>query len=509
MATAVNPGNIVVPLSAILDQLRGRLSSIELDAVLAAIVSRRKEEVHPGDLITSELMNQILQDLQALNEQVAALSGGTSGTGPRNGPATASLHDAWTFYGSLAKSGEFLPSAATAEAIQSAAEITTYLQDVMYTALAGTPLGYSGDATGLLDVFRRMYAKQHDVVVLFSAPIPGIPDSSSHKRFATLLNAGLESDTPLGDASLRKAVENANLPAAIAAQNRINNMVRDEGGDVTTGNLEVIYRGAVGSTESLVIGSTQPVLYRFTVTNRTNRNLDVQLSAEFLPPRQAWRDLSVVGIDGAARSSIQLAPFDPARPNDPAATQEIRIAAMTPAGAANGDTGTLQLNAFVPQPINRRASASRLLTVSTTATPQTPGAVTSVTGSPVVSGDLSNAGEFETLTLDFQFAFSALQGPANRQFRFRIDVTAPANPDALFVIEYAPADAAIDTSASTAIRKISQPFTMTDGTSRSVNVSITPVSGSNGRNLMFTARVESLTDGISNQPQSFTIDVTH
>jgi hypothetical protein len=505
MPTVVNPGNIVVPLSAILDQLRGRLSSVELDALLAAIVARRKAEVHPGDLITAELMNQILQDLATLNEQVAALTGGT-GTGPRNGPATATLYDTWTFYGALVKSGEFLPDANSVEAMQSAAEITAYLQDVAYTALAGGPLGYSGDAVGLLDVFRRLYARQHDVVVLFSAPIPGIPDNTNHHRFATLLNAGLEQDSSLGEISLKKAVDTSNLDGAVAAQNRINHMVRDEGGDVTTGNLDVQYRGAVGPTEDLVLGSTQPVLYRFQVTNRTNRNLDVQLAAEFLPPRQMWRNLSIVDVGGAARPSISLAPFDPSRPNDPSATQEMRVAAMTPAGASNGDTGTLQLTAFVPPPINKRASAARLLTVRTTGTSQTPGAVTSATGSPVVSGDLSNVGEGDTVTLAFTFTFAALTGPASRQFRFRIDVSAPANPDPTFVIEY---DIPPDTAGSTATRKLTQPFTMNDGASRSVTASITPLTGANGQNLTFTARVESLTDNIQTQPQTFTITVNH
>ena len=503
MPTVVNPGNIVVPLSAILDQLRGRLSSVELDALLAAIVARRKAEVHPGDLITAELMNQILQDLAALNEQVAALGGGTT-TGPRNAAAAASLNDAWAFYGALVKSGEFLPAATTAEAIQSGTEITTYLQDVMYTALAGVPLGYAGDSSGLLDVFRRMYARQHDVVVLFSAPIPGIADPTEHKRFAQLLNAGLEIDTTGGDISLKKAVDNSNLDDAIKAQNRINNMVRDEGGDVTTGNLEVQYRGAVGGTEDLVIGGG-PALYRFQVTNRTNRNLEVQLGAKFLD-QPTWTNLQVQDQSGSARPSIPLAPFDASHPNDPAATQEIRVAAATPSGATDGQTGKLQLLASVPPPIDRRQAAERVLTVRNTGTPQTPRAITSAAGSPVVSADLSNVGEGDAVTFEFTFSFARLTGPASRQFRLRIDVTAPSNPDATFVIEY---DIPLDTGGSTATRKLSQPFTMNDGTSRSVVAAITPLAGANGQSLTFTARVESLTDNIQTQPQSFTMTVNH
>src|SRR5262245_40342437 len=505
MPTVVNPGNIVVPLSAILDQLRGRLSSVELDALLAAIIARRKAEVHPGDLITAELMNQILQDLAALNEQVAALTGGT-GTGPRNGPATATLYDTATFYGALVKSGEFLPAGTTAEAIQSGTEITTYLQDVSYTALSGTPLGYSGDSTGLLDVFRRLYARQHDVVVLFSAPIPGIPDTTDHKRFAQLLNSILENDTTGGEPSLKKAVDNTNLDGAVKAQNRINNMVRDQGGDVTTGNLEVIYLGAVGGTEDLVIANPAPTtLYRFQVTNRTNRSLDVQFEAKFVD-RPTWTNLQVQDLSGAARPSIPLAPFDSSRPNDPAASQEIRVAVKTPA-ANDGDRGTLQLLAFVPPPVERRESARRELKVATVGTPQTPGAISYTPQSPIISGDLAHVNNGDTVSLEFRFAFAKLTGPASRQFRFRLDISAPSNPDAAFFIEFAPGDVTIDTSpgVSTTNRKVSVPFTMADTAQRLVAVAVTPLSA--GTSMTFTATVESLTDGIKTPSPSFTIVV--
>jgi hypothetical protein len=270
----------------------------------------------------------------------------------------------------------------------------------------------------------------------------------------------------------------------------------------------VLYRGAVGPTEDLVVGSAQPVLYKFLVANRTNRNLDVQLKAEFLPPRQAWRDMTVVDVGGAARSSIRLAPFDPSRPTDPSAIQEIRVAAMTPAGAVNGDTGTLQLTAFAPQPINRSASAARLLTVKTAGSAQTPGAITYAVDSPVISQDLSSVGQNDTVTLDFKFGFSASSGPSSRQFRLQLDFSAPANPDSLFFIELAPDDAAIDIVASTSTRKLSKAFTMADATQRTVTLVITPKgAAAAGASLTFTATVESITDGVKTPSPSFTLDV--
>jgi hypothetical protein len=78
--TTAIPGNLVVPLSTILDQLKDQLSSAEIDALLSAIISRKKTEVKPGDLITAELMNQILNDLADLNLRVAQLEAGVSST---------------------------------------------------------------------------------------------------------------------------------------------------------------------------------------------------------------------------------------------------------------------------------------------------------------------------------------------------------------------------------------------------------------------------------------------
>jgi hypothetical protein len=498
---------MVVPLSAIIDQLKNKLTSIEIETLLTAILSNKKSEVRPGDLITADLMNQILSDLHNLNLQIATLKGSTAPEN-RHSQAITTFYDTWSFYGSLVKNGEFLPNVTSANALQSATKITTYLQDVMYAAMSGGTLGYYSESIGLLDAFRRLYLKQHDVVVLFSAPIDAILDTTEHKKFATLLNTILEQDNAIGEISLKKALDSSNLDGAIAAQNRINGMVRNQSGDITTGNLDVIYQGAVGNTETLVIGNTFPVFYRFSVTNKTNRNLDVQLKAEFLPPRQTWStQLSIVGTDGNALSQITLAPFDPSKPTDQKATKEVRIAVTTPTGVSNNEKGILQLSAFVPAPINRRALASRQLTVANAPINQTPGVVEYLPGIPIVSGDLSNATEMTPVTMGFEFSFGALQGPASRNFRFHLDITAPGNPDTFFFIEFGPANVSIDEVASTTVKKSSLSFAMQDGSKRSITASITPLTGSINQSLTFTARVESATDGVVVQSQPFTISV--
>lgn len=69
----VKPGDIVVSLGEIIDKLGGKLSQNDIDELMRAILSKRKGEVRPGDLITADLMNQILAELADLAKKVAFL----------------------------------------------------------------------------------------------------------------------------------------------------------------------------------------------------------------------------------------------------------------------------------------------------------------------------------------------------------------------------------------------------------------------------------------------------
>jgi hypothetical protein len=71
--TSTNPGNFVVPLSAIIDQLQGKLSAADLNALLLAVTGQKKNELRPGDLISADLFNQMLSDLENLNIRVSKL----------------------------------------------------------------------------------------------------------------------------------------------------------------------------------------------------------------------------------------------------------------------------------------------------------------------------------------------------------------------------------------------------------------------------------------------------
>lgn len=71
-------GELVVPVNEILDRLRGRVGNELLDDVLDSIVSARRNRVSPGELITADLVNQMLGQLESLETRVTALEA----TGP-------------------------------------------------------------------------------------------------------------------------------------------------------------------------------------------------------------------------------------------------------------------------------------------------------------------------------------------------------------------------------------------------------------------------------------------
>lgn len=69
------PGEVVVSLSDVLDSLSNKLSASEKQALLSALQSGRIVNVQPGDLIKSDLINQILSDMADLGARVLQLEG--------------------------------------------------------------------------------------------------------------------------------------------------------------------------------------------------------------------------------------------------------------------------------------------------------------------------------------------------------------------------------------------------------------------------------------------------
>ena len=77
--TTTDPGTISVPMSSILDALEGVLTEDERTALFEQLIGLTPAGVAPGDLITAELFNQVLSDINDLMERVAVLEGAAGG----------------------------------------------------------------------------------------------------------------------------------------------------------------------------------------------------------------------------------------------------------------------------------------------------------------------------------------------------------------------------------------------------------------------------------------------
>lgn len=78
----VRPGEMVVPVSDILDKLGSKLTATEKEQLLIAILSRRTDQVKPGDLITAGLLNQLLADVADLEVRLAKVETQQPDAGP-------------------------------------------------------------------------------------------------------------------------------------------------------------------------------------------------------------------------------------------------------------------------------------------------------------------------------------------------------------------------------------------------------------------------------------------
>ena len=76
----VKPGEMVVSITDILNQLGNKITDAEKQQLLIAILSPRREYVQPGELLTSDLMSQILVDIADLQVAVATLQSATATT---------------------------------------------------------------------------------------------------------------------------------------------------------------------------------------------------------------------------------------------------------------------------------------------------------------------------------------------------------------------------------------------------------------------------------------------
>jgi len=86
----VSAGDVVISVAEIFDRLQTKVDPSTLEQLLRDIVSGRRNQVRPGELITAELINQILAQLEGLEVRVTSLEAGVISNpgGPGIGTAT-------------------------------------------------------------------------------------------------------------------------------------------------------------------------------------------------------------------------------------------------------------------------------------------------------------------------------------------------------------------------------------------------------------------------------------
>lgn len=407
------------------------------------------------------------------------------------------LLDAADAYSGLLAKGRFVPADGLVP-LRNVLQLTGLIHFVVQGALGGIGILYRARDDQLTALFNQLYHSQLNFATSLSASALSNGNVDNSTLFASLVLAQLNVDQGVAAPSLRSAVQQQNIVAAVNAQNRITDIVLRESGEILIGNLEATYIGSVRG-ETLAINDVQPFVFLFRVTNKTNHALpSIQLETNFLPPKENWSSFATV-VDpetGIALPAISLAAFDPLNPNDTGATRIVGVAVNTPLGTTSGDKGTLWFSAFVPPPVNVRANATRELSIGAAVTPPAPGTVSFTADSPGINGDLGNAEEGVSIMLTFEFVFSALTGPAQRDFRFHLEATAPADPWTWFAVSFEPAKYAIDEGSSGTTTKASTRFSMGDGKPALVRMRLTPKAGSKGRSLNFNTSVESVTDSI-------------
>lgn len=493
--------NVVVPFAEIAALLQDRLSGTEIDNLLDRLIRTRTRIVQPGDLITAEWAMDVLNRLALLEQGADGRS-----TSALNAKVAKTLLQTFQGFSRLAAQKSFLPDGTGNDALQAAIALTNGFQNVAMFAAAGASMALVLDREGLVEVFGQLYQGEHDLGVLLNSNIPGVSNPTPRLLFAQRLNALLDvNDGVTGALSLKNAVSQKDVEAAIAVQNRINGIALTESGEAIVGNIQVTYQGSTRG-ETLVIDDRQAFGYIFRVTNKTNKLLKIQLAKEFLPPKQSWSSSATI-VGGEGRT-LDLKPFDSANPTDSSTFQDVQVNVITPSGTSSGDIGVLKVRAFVPPPVNVSGPFELPLTVGTVGGPAQRTFIRFDSSTPTtVAGNPNSAQIDDPVELQYSFQFTTDTMPNTRDFRFRIESTNPSSDMALFGFDFITAGVQLDSAASTPAAKVSTVFQVTAGQPKSVTIQVLPLTGSSGKTLNLKCSVVATDDQALSDTKAKTIKV--
>ncbi len=492
LTASSNGQDMTFRFSEIASILKGRLTDTEINDLLVGLLSQSIVEVHPGDLITAEWAMSVVRRLERL-ELVGVQ------TLPINNKALSCLQDTISAYGGLLTQGVFIPSEGSNVPLKAILQMTAALQRVILFSITGMNVTAMADDSALVNVFQHLYDTQKDLVSLLSSSLLGATSFDQRSLFAKLLKFQLDEDQGNGVMSLRTALNQKDLNAAIAAQNRINGISMEQSGDVTLGNLQVIYQGS-NDGESLKVPDTVSYTFNYRVYNKTNRKVDVQISVGFrqLP---AWNDFAQIS---GAKLLRDLTPFDLSNPSDTKAYRDVEVVVQTPKDAKVGEVYFLELTAQIPGPISLGDSDFVKLKGDTQRRSPTVNWVRFENVPFLVAGQPTGAVQDEQVSYRFSYAFHATTGQTTRKFRVIVDITSVASEATLFDIDMSAGQSGpvpvLDRTNSISTKWVSQPFDLVSDQPGSFQIDVWPAAGSAGKTLSYSASLESIDGALKPDP---------
>ncbi|MDQ3919624.1 MAG: hypothetical protein M3348_14230 [Acidobacteriota bacterium] len=426
-----------------------------------------------------------------------------------NGPlawdgVAKAFYDAWEAYRGLIKRRVFLPPGSDEARVAAQVSITSAIRDVLEMSNRQYALAASGslDAALALEAFHEVYRVQDELSRYFQSSIPGIVETQDRETFGQQLGVLLNTAIPGGRPGLRPAFESKSLPAAVAAQNAINLFVGGWSGEgVAVGPFGASWQSSPKG-QSVVPGGTDPFPQLFTVTNRTDKSLDIQLEAAVTAPQGDWsQSTTIEDANGAEITSVSLAPGTDAT---------VTVQVKAPADAHIGDDAALTLTTSIGPPNNRSSEAHLTLHVASSGG----GAVTSSIAfdgaAQLPAGDTDNANPNQTFTYKFNLLYTAPPGTtAPAQFRFIVNLTSDTAAEWLVKI-FDLSAATTNPSPGVFMREL--PLTPSVAQQVQVVVKAPSVRGAQDKTATFTVRVESASlqpQVFVEHPQTFSIRLRH
>jgi hypothetical protein len=338
---------------------------------------------------------------------------------------------AWQVYRGLVNKRVFLPSEATSDAIGARFAILSAEQDVMAVANQKATLAAAQDVNyqDALNAFSDLYQIQHELVLLFQSPIPGITDLQGRDAFTQALNTYLETAVPGGGLSLNQSLQNGDLRAAINAQQAINLFVGSwTGTGVAIGFIDVVYKSSPRGVQ-IVPGDPTPYPHIFTVSNKTDKVLTINLNGSVAAAHGDWTNSVKFLSDGIQVGSVTLAS---------SASQDVTASLQVPLTAQIGDTATLSVVATAPAPQNKQGSAQLPMTVAAASGPPVVRSVTfTQIALPPVDTTNVNPGP-PPLSYIFSVRYSTTQPPLVGHFNLTVTLDAtPAGSAGNWGIDFA------------------------------------------------------------------------